>query len=68
MDGRLIALGGCGKAAMLIVRRSDFSGLLGARIPETDLGALAFEIEWLRGDLVPNESFGLEGVRALADA
>lgn len=52
---------------MLIVRRRDFSGLLGARIPETDLGALAVEAEWLRGDLLPNEGFGLEGVRALAD-
>lgn len=50
-----------------MVRRSDFSGLLGARVPETDLDALALEAEWLRGDLFPKGSFGLEGVRGLTD-
>lgn len=64
-DERPPALGGCGKDAMLIVRRKDLSGLPGARplVPvRTALLRFDVELELDRGDLA-SDGFGLEGLR-----
>lgn len=65
VEGRPPVLGGCGKDAMLIVRRKDFSGLPGARPLDADRTALLrFEVEFEldRGDLA-SDGFGLDGLR-----
>jgi hypothetical protein len=50
---------------MLIVRRKDLSGLLGARPLDADRAALRLEVEFEfdRGDL--SDGLGLDGVRSL---
>lgn len=66
VEGLLAAFGGCGKDAMLMVRRKDLSGLLGVRPLDADRIALRFdvELELERGDRA-SEGFGLDGVRSL---
>ena len=65
VDGRLIPdLGGWGKAAMLMVLRSDLSGLLGARPLEIDRWVVTLVVELDKGDLV-RDGLGLEGARSL---
>lgn len=63
-DGRLPALGGCGNAAMLIVLRSVFSGLLGPRPNEADLklGMSVVEGDWLE---LESDGRGETGIRSL---
>jgi hypothetical protein len=64
VEGRLPAFGGCGKAAMLIVLRSDLSGLLGARLLDVDRAVVPMvEDEWDNGDLL-SAGLGLEVVRS----
>jgi hypothetical protein len=65
VDGWIPAFGGCGKDAMLMVRRSDFSGLPGVRPPEVERAALRLEVELEldSGDL--SDGLGLDGVRSL---
>lgn len=65
VDGRLLAFGGCGNEAILIVRRKDLSGLPGVRPPEADRAAFRLEVEFEldRGDL--SDGLGLDGVRNL---
>lgn len=55
--------GGCGNEAMLIVRRRDLSGLLGARPLDAERTVLRFdvELEFERGDR--RDGLGLDGVR-----
>lgn len=67
VNGRVGALGGCGKDAMLIVRRSVFSGLPGARPLEAERTALRFEVELEveRGERAADGGLGLEGARSL---
>lgn len=67
VEGRPPALGGCGKDAMLIVRRRDLSGLPGVRPLDADRTALLrFDVEFEldRGDLA-RDGFGLDGLRSL---
>lgn len=66
VDGRLAALGGCGKDAMLIVRRRVLSGLLGVRPLDTDRTAFRFEVELEldSGDRARDGGLGLDGVRS----
>ncbi|KAH1340476.1 hypothetical protein KXV22_004505 [Aspergillus fumigatus] len=63
-EERPLTFGGWGKAAMLIVLRSDFSGLAGLRPPDADLRLPWVEIELDNGDLLKFD-LGLEGVRNL---
>lgn len=66
VEGRLPALGGCGKEAMLIVRRRVLSGLPGVRPLETDRTALKFEVELeLDSGDRRDGGLGLDGVRSL---
>lgn len=51
---------------MLMVRRSDLSGLLGTRLPATVRDVLVLVIELDRRCL-PRVDLGLEGVRVLRD-
>lgn len=65
VEGRPPALGGCGKDAMLIVRRKDLSGLPGVRPLDADRAApLRFDVEFEldSGDLA-SDGFGLDGLR-----
>lgn len=66
VDGRLLALGGCGKDAMLMVRRRVLSGLLGVRPLDTDRipDRLDVELEFERGDRARDGGLGLDGVRS----
>lgn len=61
MEGRLPPFGGWGKAAILTVLRKDFSGLLGVRPPDIDLGEPRLDAELDSGDLL-SEGLGLDGV------
>lgn len=65
VDGRLLAFGGWGNEAILIVRRKDLSGLPGVRPPEAERVEFKLEVEFEvdRGDL--RDSLGLDGVRSL---
>lgn len=67
VNGRVGALGGCGKAAMLIVRRRVFSGLPGTRPLEADRTALRLEVELEveRGERAAEGGRGLDGERSL---
>ena len=60
------AFGGCGNEAMLIVRRRDLSGLLGARPLDAERTTLKFdvELEFERLDRT-SDGLGLDGVRSL---
>lgn len=51
---------------MLIVRRSDFSGLLGVRLLEIDLDVLTLEAGFESEDLL-SDGRGLEGERNCGD-
>lgn len=66
VEDRLAAFGGCGKDAMLIVRRKDLSGLPGVRPLDADRIALRLdvELELERGERA-SDGFGLDGVRNL---
>jgi hypothetical protein len=66
VEGRLAAFGGCGKDAMLMVRRKDLSGLPGVRPLDADRIALRLEVELEleRGERA-SDGFGLDGVRSL---
>jgi hypothetical protein len=65
VDERPPAFGGWGNDAMLMVRRNDLSGLLGARPLDADRAALRLEVEFEfeSGDL--SDGLGLDGVRSL---
>jgi hypothetical protein len=66
VDGRVAAFGGCGKEAILIVRRRVFSGLLGVRPLDADRTALRFDVELEvdSGDRASDGGLGLDGVRS----
>lgn len=65
VDGRLLAFGGWGNEAILIVRRKDLSGLPGVRPPDADRVKFRLEVELEvdSGDL--RDGLGLDGVRSL---
>lgn len=64
VEGRFTGLGGCGKAAILMVLRKFFSGLAGVRPVDTDLNAARFVDELDKGDF-GSEVCGLEGGRSV---
>jgi hypothetical protein len=66
VDERLPAFGGWGNAAILIVLRRDFSGLLGVRVPGIDREALRVDAGFDNEDLV-SVGRGLDGERSFAE-
>lgn len=66
VEGRLPVFGGWGNAAILIVLRSDLSGLLGVRPADIDLEELRLEAE-LDSAVLLNDGLGLGEARILEE-